>query len=1254
MNPTVTIGRSVNPPPVPGGAEGALTRLRSSSTRMRRWVDAHPWKALSYLVDELYPSPYFASGSNHPGEILGWAELGQPMGVNSQLCMIPASPARERCAEALMSLAATAIPIFVDSGAFSEVDKQLKVVKPITHEMWLRRMEWYQTLAGYLGPQLYLVAPDKVADQAGTLERLRRYAAPLRDMVERFQIRVIVPLQRGRRDKQGNLLPGQLDAVEMADTARDILGFDYVAGFPLMKAPMTDDEIIGFLQYRQPSRVHLLGKGPTAPRIPRILEIFADLAPETIISMDSVRQKSLVGWTKAPGGGPAPYTLTQRIVERSIQAREFAKGLRETPEYQTKIGTPKAYTTKTQRIRWAKWLDLDPGQAAQFIEHPNAFVQTRAPDGGIWLDAPRLRKELDAAWLFKGNTELITERKYRGILPLSRRMVNPPVCGDCYRYAYQRQREHGGVLVHGMIHSPYEWEIGRPYGHAWIEADGRVYDWQTMESNIPSQWKGQGIPRGVFYARFKPAQMTRYARGEALDAIAGSRGGRETGGLHYGPWEPLREDNPTYAEYEAEQKRVAAENAAAVARSQDYRNFNDPGPVSTPEDGRVWAQGGAYRAPLYHATLAGSAVMDTGLKAREDVGSTGLGAGPENTVSTTPSRESAHKIAAIFAALAEAETNPKGVKAWFDQHWVPLIPKAHGWAFDEIAAADARGPVVGVKERINKTSYLVGVEREDVRVPAIFGLPAAGALGDIGVVEAYGHVDIVLDDRGKISAGPGAGGGGSSGNTHVRRPSHRGGPVDHGDYFPARHQHLKTAAIAIDTGNPFEQGEIRFAPENLTVVGFEPVGDWREILMPRGRVPNIGSDEDYEVVGYRFVESPVKVGDSLPPSWDWDTGDRLVGTSAFDSLDHVREYASHSDGWVIKIGGTDQGWGELPHEMIIGDAEVLSVGWVGSRQSNPLGSRTWEGRPGENPPEDTAWLPGTETLYPLAGDVVDGRMVRDDIPNLDSIEASFEDPIELSGVREVSMRDFTLDEDPLGAYSTRRTRALADAIRASGEINPLIVGVDDQGPWIVEGAHRYDALKLLRAKSFPALVVLDGDHFDSDTRKPNPPEDTALARTAPSSPTRRCFEAGLIEGKVLDYGSGKGEDGRFLRSRGVSATDYDPYFHPKRPTGRYPWVQLVYVLNVLPPQERAKALRGAARYVAPGGALMAAVRPADDIAENARDGGWKKTADGYTTTRDTFQRGFTQSELTALLKRAGFVNVSYPVGGLVAVGRRKQ
>lgn len=139
----------------------------------------------------------------------------------------------------------------------------------------------------------------------------------------------------------------------------------------------------------------------------------------------------------------------------------------------------------------------------------------------------------------------------------------------------------------------------------------------------------------------------------------------------------------------------------------------------------------------------------------------------------------------------------------------------------------------------------------------------------------------------------------------------------------------------------------------------------------------------------------------------------------------------------------------------------------------------------DGPDKDGKWAESAEDKmeayynqqYPEAGATVDGRVVRDDVPNMSSISASLPRYLILDGVREVDFSRFDMPPDVTG-----RTKELAEEIKASGELNPLIVGVDNKGPYIMEGSHRYDALKILGAKSIPAVVVLDLDELQRDER----------------------------------------------------------------------------------------------------------------------------------------------------------------------------
>jgi ParB-like chromosome segregation protein Spo0J len=63
------------------------------------------------------------------------------------------------------------------------------------------------------------------------------------------------------------------------------------------------------------------------------------------------------------------------------------------------------------------------------------------------------------------------------------------------------------------------------------------------------------------------------------------------------------------------------------------------------------------------------------------------------------------------------------------------------------------------------------------------------------------------------------------------------------------------------------------------------------------------------------------------------------------------------------------------------------------------------------------------------------------------------------------------------------TKELARQIQENKELNPLIVVKDAEGHYILEGAHRFDALRELGIDSFPALMVHDLESL-GDIAKP--------------------------------------------------------------------------------------------------------------------------------------------------------------------------
>jgi hypothetical protein len=109
------------------------------------------------------------------------------------------------------------------------------------------------------------------------------------------------------------------------------------------------------------------------------------------------------------------------------------------------------------------------------------------------------------------------------------------------------------------------------------------------------------------------------------------------------------------------------------------------------------------------------------------------------------------------------------------------------------------------------------------------------------------------------------------------------------------------------------------------------------------------------------------------------------------------------------------------------------------------------------------------------GDRLGDLTVGEEISNTGSISASGISNV-LPGVRAVPMSSFevTAPRDLFyAADDIDRTTKLAEQIKQSGRIDPMIVGVDEKGNYIIEGAHRLGALNLLGAKEFPALIAVE-------------------------------------------------------------------------------------------------------------------------------------------------------------------------------------
>ena len=359
----------------------------------------------------------FASGSNHAGEIRGFASLGIPVGV-------AADQVRADAVAELEALESTDAPVFVDSGAFGEVSANparhreaglepepgvLKAVNPIPDAEWQARLDLYERLAHILGDQLYAVVPDRVGCQVETLARIRRYAPSIR-RIATLGARLLVPLQQG-----------EASPTSFYKVAQRAAGCDLVPAFPMKKAGTPVADVVQFCRAVRPPRLHLLGLGGKNRRAREILTLIRRASPGTRVSMDANLITAAVGRQ-----GPRPRRLTAAQDEWRDKALETAFCETSAPEWDVHLDWteyapfPSEWLRDSWKRRIAKAVGLTGDDRRSFLSDPDHFleqpVHPDSVDGTCWYEHPVLSLEIERAWLRHLDTAQVARRKCESIL----------------------------------------------------------------------------------------------------------------------------------------------------------------------------------------------------------------------------------------------------------------------------------------------------------------------------------------------------------------------------------------------------------------------------------------------------------------------------------------------------------------------------------------------------------------------------------------------------------------------------------------------------------------------------------------------------------------------------------------------------------------------------------------------------------------------------------------------------------------------
>ena len=146
---------------------------------------------------------------------------------------------------------------------------------------------------------------------------------------------------------------------------------------------------------------------------------------------------------------------------------------------------------------------------------------------------------------------------------------------------------------------------------------------------------------------------------------------------------------------------------------------------------------------------------------------------------------------------------------------------------------------------------------------------------------------------------------------------------------------------------------------------------------------------------------------------------------------------------------------------------------------------------------------------------------------------------------------------------------------------------------------------------------------------------TAISRNNFSRPIQLALASNLIpeNSSFFDYGCGKGDDIRALKSLGHNVSGWDPTHKPKAKLKNADIVNLGFVVNVIEdPKDRFDAVKKA--YSLTNKILIVSSRLTFEIKNNNH----RPYKDGFLTARKTFQKFYTQEELKTFIDTALNVN----------------
>lgn len=163
------------------------------------------------------------------------------------------------------------------------------------------------------------------------------------------------------------------------------------------------------------------------------------------------------------------------------------------------------------------------------------------------------------------------------------------------------------------------------------------------------------------------------------------------------------------------------------------------------------------------------------------------------------------------------------------------------------------------------------------------------------------------------------------------------------------------------------------------------------------------------------------------------------------------------------------------------------------------------------------------------------------------------------------------------------------------------------------------------------LSVIGHKIIKSDSENIIERHKTAIDRYSLSTPVQSLYRHNYLNSDYtfFDYGCGKGDDINIVKELGVDAAGWDPVYRTDAKIQKADIVNLGFVINIIEsPRERTQTLKKA--YNLSKKVLVASVM----LGSEAITSKFEKYGDGVVTSRNTFQKYYTQSEFREYLEES--------------------